>query len=177
MNLMLALITTLMAGLAIAAFLLIRKMGPSGTSLPLTAEWIDDLSIERYKPMLRLLDSGDIDFLRSQPGYTRAMEVKLRAQRCQVLRGYLRHLNTDFQRVCLVLKMVMVQSESDRPDLAATLIHHQVMFASGMLTVSFRLLLYRWGLCQVDVSSLVKIFDTMRIELRQMAPSAMPSCA
>jgi hypothetical protein len=99
MTLTLATSLVLALSLAMAAIFLIRKMGPSGHSLPVTAEWIDDLSIEQYKPMLRLLDSADIEFLRSQPGYTRAMEVKLRAQRCQELRGYLRDLNTDFQGI------------------------------------------------------------------------------
>jgi len=70
-----------------ATVMLIRTMGTGGHSLPVTAEWISDLSTERYKPMLRLLDSADIEFLRGQPGYTRDMESKLRAQRCQVFRG------------------------------------------------------------------------------------------
>ena len=52
--------------------------------LPVTAEWIDELSIERYRPMMRLLDSGDIEFLRAQPGFTPKMVTKLRAQRCQI---------------------------------------------------------------------------------------------
>ena len=79
--------------LAIALFLLVRKVAFNGSSLPLTAEWIDELSIERYRPMMRLLDGGDLEFLRSQPGFTPRMATKLRAQRCQIFRGYLRCLN------------------------------------------------------------------------------------
>src|SRR3954467_7953575 len=97
--------------------MLIRMMGTRGHSLPVTAEWITDLSTERYKPMMRLLDSADIEFLRGQPGYTRQMETTLRIQRCQVFRGYLGYLNSDFQRVAMALKIVMAQSEQDRPDL------------------------------------------------------------
>jgi len=160
-----------------AAVMLIRTMGTGGHSLPVTAEWISDLSTERYKPMLRLLDSADIEFLRSQPGYTRDMESKLRAQRCQVFRGYLRCLTSDFQRVCMALKIVMAQSEQDRPDLAGTLLHQQVLFASGMLGVQCRLALYRWGVCSVDVTDLVRTFDGMRVELCNMVPSSVPSCA
>src|SRR5215471_18157430 len=109
-----------MALLAAAAYLM-RMMSCQRHSLPVTAEWISDLSIERYKPMMWLLDSSDIEFLRSQPGYTRDMESKLRAQRCLVFRGYLRCLNGDFQRVCTALKLLMVQSHQDRPDLANVL--------------------------------------------------------
>src|SRR5262249_59351060 len=132
----------------------------------------DELAVERYRPMLRLLESSDLEFLRSQPGYTRRMESKLRAQRCQIFRGYLRCLNTDFRRVCTALKLVMVQSRQDRPDLASVLVHHQVMFTSAMIAVHVRLFLFQIGICTVDVTSLVEIFDVMRLELRNMMPAA-----
>src|ERR1700689_4415181 len=118
--------------LALALLLLVRKVSFNGSSLPLTAEWIDELSIERYRPMMRLLDSGDLEFLRSQPGFTPRMATKLRVQRCQIFRGYLRCLNGDFQRVCAAIKVLMLQSQHDRPDLAGVLVQHQAMFSCGM---------------------------------------------
>jgi hypothetical protein len=48
------------------------------------------------------------------------------------------------------------------------------MFATGMMAVYFRLFLYRWGICSVDVTALVQIFDVMRLELRNLVPSALP---
>jgi hypothetical protein len=102
------------------------------------------------------------------------MGSRLRAQRCQIFRGYLRCLDMDFQRVCTALKLVLVQSEQDRPDLSAVLVHHQIMFASGLLALYFRLFLYRWGIGTVEVTRLVQIFDVMRIELRNLVPAAMP---
>src|SRR5260370_15315191 len=146
--------SVVLAVLILATVAVLRRLGPGGHSLPVTAGWIDDLSRERYLPMMRLLDSGDIEFLRSQAGFTPKMESKLRAQRCQIFRGYLRCLDKDFKQVCMALKLVMVQSQHDRPDLSAVLIHHQIMFTSGMLTVYFRLFLYRWGICTVDVTAL-----------------------
>ena len=150
---------------------LARKLAFTDTSLPLTAEWIDDLSIERYRPMMHLLDGGDAQFLRSQPGFTPGLATKLRIERCQVFRGYLRCLRTDFQRVCAALKLLMLHSREDRPDLAGVLVHQQLMFECGMFLVGFRLFLYRWGLCGVDVTDLVKIFDVMRLELRRLVPA------
>jgi hypothetical protein len=170
MNLLIVL--SLSTGLALAAVVavLARRLACTATSLPLTAEWIDELSIERYRPMMHLLDAGDVEFLRSQPGFTPAMAAKLRAERCQVFRGYLRCLRADFQRVCAALKLLMVHSRYDRPDLASVLIHQQVMFECGMVLVGFRLFLYRWGVCGVDVTDVVKIFDAMRLELRRLVP-------
>lgn len=166
-----SIVTFLALGLAL--FLLVRKMASDGSSLPLTAEWIEELSIEHYRPMMRLLDGSDLEFLRSQPGFTPRMAVKLRVQRCQIFRGYLRCLNGDFQRVCAAIKILMLQSRQDRPDLAGMLVQQQMMFACGMSMVYFRLFLYRWGLCGVNVTSLVKNFDLMRCELRSLVPAAL----
>jgi hypothetical protein len=159
--------------LAVALFLLVRKLTFNGSSLPLNAEWIDELSVERYRPMMRLLDGADLEFLRSQPGFTPRMANKLRVQRCQIFRGYLRCLNGDFQRVCAAIKILMVQSRQDRPDLAGLLVQQQMRFACEMGLVYFRLVLYRWGVCGVDVTSLVKNFDLMRLELRSLVPATL----
>jgi len=150
---------------------LIRKVGSCGSSLPVTSEWIDDLSLDRYRPMLRMLDGTDIAFLKSQPGFTPDMARKLRAQRTQIFRGYLRSLETDFGRVCQALKLVMMQSNHDRPDLAEALIRRQVTFACAMLSVRGNLVLYSLGICGVEVSTLVKIFDGLRLELTTLVPS------
>ena len=169
--------TAPLAVLILAAVVVFRKLGSADRTLPVTAEWIDELSTDRYRPMMRLLDPREIEFLRSQGGFTPQKESKLRAQRCQIFRGYLRCLEMDFQRVCRALNLVLVQSQQDRPDLSAILVHHQILFATGLLAVRFRLFLYRWGIGTVDVNPLVQIFDVMRIELRNLVPAAMPVCA
>ena len=172
MNFAIAASTLMCLGVPLALFLLVRRAAFAGGRLPVTAEWIEELSTERYRPMLRLLDSSDLQFLRSQPGFNPRLAARLRFQRCQIFRGYLRCLNTDFQRVCAAIKILMMQSRYDRPDLARVLIHHQMTFAFGMLMVQCRMVLYLWGVCGVDVSSLIKIFDLMRLELRSLAPAA-----
>ena len=160
-----------------ALWIVFRRIGSAGRTLPVTAEWIDELSMERYRPMLRLLDGEDLQFLRSQPGFTPRMAARLRAQRCQIFRGYLRCLSSDFGRICTAIKLMMLQSRRDRPDLAAVLVRNQVVFATSMLVVYGRLYLYRFGLCGVDVSSLVRTFDSMRVELRQLVPATMAAGA
>jgi len=177
MELMIGISVATCLALLLVLRLLIRKLAVTGGKLPVTAEWIDELSIERYRPMMRLLDGEDLDFLRSQPGFTPRMATKLRIQRCQIFRGYLRCLSADFGRVCAAIKVLMLQSRNDRPDLAVALVRHQVSFACGILMVQFRLFLYRWGVCAVDVSSLIKMFDVMRLELRTLVPAAMPMSA
>jgi hypothetical protein len=139
--------------------------------LPVTAEWIDELSIDRYRPMLRLLNQEDVDFLCTQPGFTAQMATKFRIQRCQLFRGYLRCLDSDFKRICMALKVLLVQAKHDRPDLASVLMRYQMTFAYGMMTVQFQLACYPHGVGNVDVTGLVKVFDGMRLELRTLVPA------
>ena len=147
-----------------------RALSPK--PLPVTLDWLEEVSPERYKPMLRLLHPQDLDFLRSQPGFTRKMESRFRRQRCEIFRSYLRQLDGDFQQVCTALKLVMVQSNADRPDLAATLLRQELWFKVGMLAVHFRLLLYGCGIGTVEVGGLLKLFDGMRLELRSLVPAS-----
>jgi hypothetical protein len=169
-----AITISLLAALALVSALtfLLRKLASGSNGLPLTSEWIDDLSLNRYRPMLRMLDGRDIEFLRSQPGYTPDIAKKLRSQRTQIFGSYLRSLETDFGRVCSAIKVVMVQSECDRPDLAQALLRQQVTFACAMFSVRAHLFLYSMGVSGVEVSKLVRIFDSMRVELLTMAPAA-----
>ncbi len=157
-----------------ALWAVFRRIGSAGRTLPVTAEWIDDLSMERYRPMLRLLDGKDLTFLKSQPGFTPAMATRLRTQRCQIFSGYLRCLSSDFGRICTAVKLLMIQSRRDRPELAAILVRSQMTFASALLLVYARLFFYRLGICGVDASVLVRTFDVMRLELRHLVPVAMP---
>jgi hypothetical protein len=177
MDLLIAIYAVVAGLVAVFVFQLIRKMASPGGRLPVTAEWIDELSIERYRPMMRLLEGTDLDFLRTQPGFDPKMVSKLRMQRCQIFRGYLRCLSSDFGRVCSAIRLLMLQSRRDRPELAGALLRHRLQFASGILGIRLRLCLYRWGFCGVDVTSLVRTFDVLRLELRTLVPSAGAAAA
>ena len=172
MLIVIAAATMICAAILFGLVRLLRGMSAAGRNLPVTADWIDELSVERYRPMMRLLDGADLELLRLQPGFSAEAAAKLRLQRCHMFRGYLRSLSTDFGRICGAIKLLMVQSKHDRPDLAAALMRQQFLFAVGVLTVNCRLVLYRFGLCGVDVTSLIKIFDGMRVELRNLVPTA-----
>jgi hypothetical protein len=159
------------------AVLLARHIGSASESLPVTTDWLADLSDDRYRPMLRLLDDADFRFLRAQKGFTPAMERKLRCQRVELFRAYLKTLESDFRRVCLGLKVMMVQSECDRPDLASALLHRQLTFACTMFHIQLRLLIFRQGIGTVDARELIRLFDGVRLELKTLVPLASPSVA
>ena len=177
MNLVLAVAVLVSTAALVALVRLLKKMGDAGRNLPVTADWIDQLSIERYRPMMRLLDGAEMTSLRSQPGFTKQAAQKLREQRCKMFRSCLDSLSTDFGRICGAIRILMVQSKDDRTDLAAALIRQQFLFASGVLAAEVRLVLYRFGWCGVEVTELLKNFELMRLELRSLVPSVMPSGA
>jgi hypothetical protein len=122
--------------------------------------------------MLRLLDEKEFDFLRAQPGCTQRMIAKLRAQRCKIFLRYLSNLNDDFERARLALKVVMLASQQDRPELAILLLRTRIVFTSRMLAIYPRVFLYRFGLAGVDPKALVNLFDGMCVELRNFTPAA-----
>ena len=136
--------------------------------LPPTTDWIDEFSVERYRPMLRLLSDTDLRFLCSQSSVTPQVVAHFRRKRCRILRGYLRSLAADFTRVVGALKLVMTQASSDRPDLAALLIRSQATFAACMVLAHSQLLLYRFGIGIVSVDAALKVFEGMRLELRTL---------
>jgi hypothetical protein len=138
-------------------------------------EWLLQLSTERYRPMLRLLGEDDLAFLRAQPGFRPSMAATLRAQRYQILRAYLKSLDLDFHRMCAAMKVLMLQSHQDRPDLARALFRYQLSFTFGMFLVQAKMMFYRMGLGTVDVARLVSLFDAARLQLKTLAPVMSPA--
>lgn len=121
--------------------------------------------------MMRLLEPDDLDFLRGQPGFTWRMATRLQAQRCQLFRGYLRSLDQDFQQVAMALKLILLHSSQDRPDLTAAFdpaggllcgAHRRGPSAAGTVPLD---------LCRADAAGVVKILDSMRLQLQGLVPA------
>ena len=133
---------------------------------------IDQLSLDRYRPMFRLLSSCDIEFMRACPGTTARHVRKLRERRACILRQYLSSLSHDFHCVCRETRGLIANSGYDRSALAVALLRGQVDFARNMAVVRIRLALYRFGMAQVELGSLLYLFDSARLHLRELVPSA-----
>jgi hypothetical protein len=133
----------------------------------------------RYKPMERLLDPADHEFLASQPSYSRRMGRRFRANRIAVFRGYARCLGKDFSRVSSALKALMIHASVDRSALAGLLLKQRLMFSYAMMSLEVKLALHSLGLSAptVDVRELVGALDAMRAQLRALAVVAEPSVA
>jgi hypothetical protein len=119
------------------------SMRPEKTIL-VSPERIVGRSIKRYRPMLWLLSDKRLRHLRFHGGVLR--EFRIRARRSQIFGRLLKSLRADFGRTCNALKLVMVHSPHDRPDLASVLLRATLVFSCRVVIVQFRLWRYRWGL-------------------------------
>jgi len=130
----------------------------------------------RYRVIERLLNESEYRFLRSHPAWNSRMEKNLRKDRTKIFRGYLHELSGDFHQICKAVKLLMVTSRIDRPDLAKALIKQQFGFAMAMTVVEFRLILYRsgWTGVSVDVGDLVRSVDAVRVQLQSLAAIIQP---
>jgi hypothetical protein len=131
-------------GLVLAMVKLTRHLA-APQPISVTSEWLDRLSIDAAN-LLRLLDEDRFQFSPTQPDFTPKMATKLRIHRCQLFHERLRHLRNDFKLICMALKVIIVESKQDRPDLAWVLVRNQMTFAYGMMIVRFQLVRYRYGL-------------------------------
>lgn len=171
MDLILGLAAFVCVAVGAVLVFLFRRLIAGPKSLPVSVDWINDLSISRYRPMERLLSDEDFRFLASQPGFNKKMLRRMRSERRKIFRGYLANLNRDFSLVGAALRLMIMYSSQDRPDLAGILYKQQALFAIGMLGVQWRLALDACGLGTVDVSGMVRAMENMRLELRQMIPA------
>jgi len=133
----------------------------------------------RYRPMERLLDPLDKEFLAAQPSYNRRMGRRFRANRIAAFRGYTRCLGKDFTRVSSALKALMIHAPIDRSALAGLLLKQRLMFSYAMVGLEVKLALHSigWSAPTVEVRELIDALDAMSAQLRALSAVAVPSAA
>jgi hypothetical protein len=130
-----------------------------------------DFSWKDY-PLRRLLDPADFDHLRSR-GVSETRIRKLRTERRKLFRLCLRSLARDFNTVEHMLKLVMLQSREDHPDLAGKLAALRIRFYRNLATAEGSLLLHACGCDRMPAIDLLQPLEMMQAQLRQLAPAAV----
>lgn len=134
--------------------------------------WHKDFSVEKYRPLERLLSEDDVRFLKEQPGYEPGMEKAFRRERRKVFRSYLKNLGQDFNRLHSALRLMVLYAPETEANLATKLVQQKAVFFAGLAMVHLRLCLHGFGLGQVDVGDLVNTLAGMREALQSMVTSA-----
>ncbi len=158
--------------LLLAVVALIWKVLSSTRVRGVDPEWLKEFSVSAYRPMERLLNEEDVEFLKSQPGFRPGMERQLRANRCRAFRLYLRNLARDFNRLHYALRLMVVHAPAGAPDLAGILLRQKVTFFSAWLLARLRLELYALGVGRVEVSGLLAAVEDARATLSSILTPA-----
>jgi len=121
------------------------------------------------RSLQRLQDSEEFSFLHGRLSQGRIKE--LQAERRAILRRYLRDLACDFNRLYHALRLSLVESETDRRDLAAELGRQRLLFYRNFLLVEFRLLLNACGVDRMPTLHLVRRVEMTHATLCELAPA------
>jgi hypothetical protein len=114
---------------------------------------------EIYGPMGRLFSDEDFIFLRSQPGFQRGLEDRLRHQRRHALRCYLRELRADFRQLYGLCRF-RARTSGD-PDFATLITQQALIFYGLFLALQVRCYLGWLFHARVDANELVSAFDRL----------------
>lgn len=136
-------------------------------------QWEAVLSPGRFRIFERMLEDADEKFLSS--AQMPEDEIKYRKIRVRIFRGYMQQLSDDFNRVAKAVRLLLVASQADRPELAGLLMKQQLIFSVVMMSAECKLALYEFGWGQV--TGLVRSLNSMRSQLRSLAVIADPSAA
>ena len=126
---------------------------------------------DRYRPMTRLLDQEDFDFLASQPGFRPEIARKLRSQRRRVMRLYLRALSKDFSQLHARARRLVAAAPEEHHNLVGVLIRQRATFFRVRSMVEMRLAL-DWLLPgSIDIRPLLGALEKLQAELQMPAPT------
>lgn len=116
---------------------------------------LPEVCVDKYKSMAGLFSSEDLEFLKSQPGFTPAMGRRFRSQRRQVMRSYLKGLKQDFTKLHVAAGHLLMIAPVDQSELAHELMLQRWLFTKELAIAHCNLCLDTFGLGNVQVNSLV----------------------
>ena len=128
---------------------------------------VPDVCWRDYRPLERLLDPSDFQFMRSR-GISEFRIRKLRAERRRIYRLCLRSLAYDFHVIHECVNMLLIESGVDRPELAAELARQQLTFYRNLFQAEFRLTLHACGFNRMPVIDLLQPLEVLQSHLRQL---------
>ena len=170
-------ILTLAVVLAVVFGLLVRSLARQNNAGQNSAQWspgwFEEFSAATYRPMGRLLAEDEFRFLSKQPGYTSEMGKRLRKERRLVFRAYLRNIIRDFNRLYSGATILMVYSDVDRPELAASLFRIRTNFYYALLLIHVRLAMHSAGFEMIDVKPMLQSLEFLQVHVRSLQPVAM----
>ncbi|MGA3025862.1 MAG: hypothetical protein ABSF98_13925 [Bryobacteraceae bacterium] len=153
-----ALVLLAIAGIFATFFLALSRSGAN----PPGSRWLDEFSLDKYRPLERLFDPADLEFVAAHPGYTASLGRKLASSRRVAARLFLDELTVDFDRLFRMGRELLASSREDRPDLASTLFQQWLAFHLRVASLRLRLRLAPLGLAPRRPAGLLEALGRMR---------------
>jgi len=155
--------------LAVVLVALFRKVFAPARAEDVDPVWLHEFDVETYRPMERLLDPDDYEFLEKQDGYRPGMARELRKKRQRILRQYLQGLGRDFDRLHRTARLLVLYAPSDQPELVRELLKQSTVFWGSMAIVRLRLAVPLLG--AVDFKKLLGTTQWMRGQVAVYLPA------
>jgi hypothetical protein len=160
-------------GVAGCATLALRRMW-SLEGLPDMSR-LDDSPEQKYAAMSRLFSQRDLEFLRSQTGYTPQLEADFRRRRAEVFRLYLRSMQRDFDAIHAAARLMAARGLGG-PELSGRLVELPVIFRRTVLKARWQVFLYErgWAMPTMSIAPAVEAMFKLRghIDLAAVASAA-----
>ncbi len=117
--------------------------------------------------MERLLSENEFHMLKTRAGISQSSLDRLRRERREIFRKYLRCLAADFSSITDEIRSIMIGSQVSRADLAKTLVKARCIFTVAMIAIEFRLALHAFGIYSLKISAaaLTSNLEHMRLRL------------
>jgi hypothetical protein len=127
-------------------------------------------------PFRRLLDPTDFDFLRAA-GLRTTKVAAFKTQRRRIARLWLRTLAADFNRVDNAAGFLLVESQADRPGLAATLFRKRTIFCCCFLRAEVQIALATSGYESRQSWASLEALEMLCMEMRKLADAPQRASA
>jgi len=126
-------------------------------------------SLERYKPMERLLAADEFLFLTQMPGYRPEIGKRWKCERRRIFRMYLNELGTDFQTLHRRARTLIAESPEAGSVTVGLLVRQKYTFWRAMAITDIRLSLEGMGIGAVDPRPLLELVEAMRMDVDRLA--------
>jgi hypothetical protein len=121
-----------------------------------------NFSPARYRVLERLASDDDARFLATVPGYRPEMAARLRRERRQICRMYLRELAADFRKLHRAARRLVATAPEEHADLVGVLMRQQAAFWWTLNVVELKLTFASAGTGAVDVRGLLETLESLQ---------------
>ena len=119
----------------------------------------EEFSIQRYRPLERLLSHEDYDFLMASPPFGPKLAKRLHDERRRIVLQYLQLLRKDFHDLHRLARLALLNASEDRPGVALALFKEKLRFEHGCVMLRWRLATR--GIAAVEARPLVQAIQSL----------------